>query len=471
MHLKTEFKNNNKPVFSVIGCLAVITVCLMIPGQARSQDQAGEQEDVEVPSYTMEESIDRALEENPRIRAAESEVSKAESAVGTSRSEYFPTLSLQSYTQSLNSVRAKGPTDEDYIDQQVNVAGIRLSQTLFEGFTVFNRHQRAVLQKELAEAEKSMAEKDMVLEIQERFLELLKAREDVESLKDSVNRLEVNLEAAKAFSERQMLPYSEVLQARVDLEDARQELSQAENKVETMRGELNIFLGFPPEQKVNYRGELARGEDFEFTMPECIDIAYQHRPEILIAKKSIKMAEKEKAVAEGGYSPRLSADADYYYRDKDYDEPGTSMGQTYDRDQTNTHWSVTLRLDWEFDLGGGQVYRNREAFHELERLRRQRKDTRNRVAAQVRTKYLNLREADGRIESTNEAVKAAREAYSRSEKRFRVNIGTISELLDAQARLSRAESNHHQAVADYMLSLAGLNRAMGKKDRSLGRGE
>lgn len=468
--LKTGFSGRQAGalVLGLLLCLAPAGTiwCQQSPSGGGESAESGGAE-----FYTMEESIERALEVNPRISAAESEVSRAEAKSGRMRGDYFPTLSAQSSVQSINSLDSEGPADEDYLDQWGSVSNLRLSQSLFEGFTVFNKHQKSVLGREVAEARKKQAEKDLVLEIQTRFLELLKAKEDVDSLRDSVDRLEVNLASAEAFHGRQMLSYSEVLQAEVDLADARQEMNQAEKQVEVLRGELNIFLGFAPARKIRYQGGLSRRGGIDMTMEQCLSRAREKRPEMRIAEKSIDMAEKEKEIAMGGLSPRLSADADYNYRHTDYDEPGESMGQTYDRDQTNSYWSVSLRLQWDFGLGGQQIYQHRETFHELERLRANRRDTLNTITSEVRSEFLSLREAAGRIVSTQKAVEAAGEAYRRSQKRFEVKIGTISELLDAQSRFSRAESNQNQAVADYLLSLARLNRAIGRDERKLVKGE
>ncbi len=454
----------------------MIWIILLAGLQAPNQVQAWESEEMQPGAvsgpdgsvYTLGESIKRALSVNPRIKAAEAAVRKAESAVGSQRGEFFPTFSAQSYVEDISSVHSTGPADEDYIDQQIDVVNLRFSQTLFDGLKIFNKYQKSILNKELARARRIKAERDLALDVQVRFLKLLKAREDVKSLKDAVERLKVGVSSAEAFFEKEMLPYSEVLQARVELADARQQLSQAENQAETLEGELNILLGFSAARGISYKGELERAAEPPGSMQECLDYAYEHRPQMLIAEKSIKMAEKEKAIALGDFSPRLSANADYYYRDDDYSDMATNIaGEPYDRDQSNTYWTVSLRLQWDFGLGGQQFYRSKEVLHEIERLRQKRLETKNQISSEVRTQFLNLREADGRIGSTRTAVEAAEEGYARAKKRSEVRMGTISELLDAQARLSRAEANYNRAIADYLLSLARLNHAMGRKDFQL----
>ncbi|MGM0452731.1 MAG: TolC family protein [Thermodesulfobacteriota bacterium] len=421
-------------------------------------------------SYTLSQSIERGLSDNPRIRSAESAVRRAESEIDQQRGNFFPSFSAQTYTQAISSIDADGPTDEDYVDQQIDVVNFRLSQTLFNGLTVFNQHQKAVLNKAVVKARKKRTEMRLVLDIQQLFLDLLKAKEDVKSLRDAVRRMEVNVESAESYYEEKMAPYTQVLQAKVELADIRQELSQAENQVETARVQLNILLGFPGYRDISYTGDLKQGQDFAKSLNECLDYAYQHRPEMRIGEKSIDMARKEKKISLGQFSPRLSADADYYYRDNDYDKPGTNMtGETYDRDQQNTYWTVSLRLQWEFGVGGQQFHQHRKASHEIQRLKQDLQATKNQINAEVRTHYMALQEAGGRIDTTQTAVESAREGYARAKKRSDVRMGTVSELLDAQARLSRAEANYNRAIGDYLSSLAKLYHAMGLKNHSLAR--
>ena len=422
-------------------------------------------------SFTLKESIERGLEVNPRIRAAKWELRKADSDIGRQRGDYFPSFSAQSRYQRLDSIDAKGPgeTDTDYMDQQIGTVNFRLSQPIFRGMTIYNAHQKAQLSKKRVMEWKSQVEKELILEIQLHFLELLKVRQDVESLKDAVDRLETGVSEAEAFHEKRMAPYTQVLQAYVDLANARQELSQAENKVETTRVQLNILLDFSAYRDIDYTGALKKREDFGEPLEGCLDYAYEYRPELRIAQKGIEMAEKDRKIARGRFYPRVDASVDYTLRDVDYDERNTNMfGQSVDRDQQNIYWSAAITLQWDFGLGGQQYYEYSKAAQEIELLKQNLRQAKNEITAEVRTHYMDMQEAEGRIESTRTALDHAREGFSMAENRMSVQMGTIGELLDAQARLSRAEANHNRAVGDYLSSLARLYRAMGIDSRSIG---
>ncbi|MDA8403358.1 MAG: TolC family protein, partial [Desulfobacteraceae bacterium] len=346
---------------------------------------------------------------------------------------------------------------------------LRVSQTLFQGLMIFNTYQKAIIAADLARAQKNQTEMDLILDIQTNFLKLLKASEDVRSLQSAVERLEINEKSVKAYYENQMTPYLSVLQSKVDLADAQEQLSQAKNLVETQKVTMNLLLGIPVETPVVYEGEPSlEASDVDIDLARCLDCAYQNRPEVEVAQKSIEMAEKELAIQRGRFSPKVSANYDYIIRNTDYKHPGyDGTGQPYNRDEENTYWMVALQLQWDFNLGGQQFYQQARAKHDMERLIHHRQEVKDQISAQIRTSFLKLQEAKSRIATSRTALDAAEESYARSKKWSQVQMGTIIDLLDIQAKLTRAEANRNIAMSDYRLSLANLYYAMGRRNDGL----
>ena len=432
--------------------------------------RVGERENSNTPmGYTLSACIKRTLRENPKIKAAEFEIKKAESEIGIQRGNFFPTFSLQTYAQQITSINSRGPEDDDYFDQDINVLNLRLSQTLFQGFTIFNSYQKSVLNKALVKAREKQVKMDLILEVQTHFLKLLKTQEDMRSFKAAVHRLEVNRKAVNSFYEKQMTPYVAVLQSEVELADARQLLSKAKNEVHTLNVMLNILLGFPPDIPINYVGQLSPGNyDFNMNLNVCTTCAHKNRPEMEISDIGLEMGKKELAIQTGQFSPKITANADYYIKNNWYDNQGINgIGQTYDLDQENTYWTAMIQLQWDFNLGGQQFYQRGKAVHEIARLRQNRKSTRDLITAQVQMHYTNLLETRGRIDFSQTALESAREGYKRAQKRYQVQVGTIYELMDIQTSLTRAEANCNQAVTDYQLGLANLYYAMGQQNFTL----
>lgn len=461
----------NKSHFALVLILGLV---FALPSSVLAENMdanLSEQENATVSTYNLKECIDRGLRVSHKVQATEQRIQKAESKRKAARGRYFPDLSASSSFQDLNSITAKGPTETDYIGQQITTLSARLSQTLFAGFTIFNSVQKARFKRKLAEARKKQTEMEMIQKIQSYFLELLKAKEEIASLEQTIERLKVNYQSAKAYLNVQMAPYLEVLQAKSDLANAKQKLSQAQNKRLSKRTQLSILLNFPPQKGVRYTGDLKQANlEFSKRLEKCMDYALNHRPRLNVAKKSLKTAKQEVDIAQGKFYPKIETNLSYYLYDDDYDEPGTSTNPftgkktTYDRDQKNTYWSASVKLQWKFNTGGREYYNYKSARSEVLRMDQRLKQTKNTVRTQVRIYYNSLKEAKSRIQSTQKALKTARESYHRARQRLENEMGTISEVLDSQARLRRAEANYNQALADYQLSLSKLYYAMGKRE-------
>lgn len=427
-------------------------------------------------TLTLAESVRYGLENNPRIQAAQHSIQKAASEIGVARSQFLPSMSMNLGYNDLNNISMHGPSagdyDDDYIDQVITTGSLQATQTLFAGLTIFNSYQKAKLGKELAKVKKNQEEMRLILDIQTHFLKYLKARGDVQSLRDTVKRLKVNVKAARSFYEHEMAPYVHVLQAEVDLADAQQKLSKAKNTVETEKVHLYTFLNLPVGKQTYFQGDL-KHLDYKFTkaIARCLQTAFDNRPEIKVGKKSLSMAEEEVDIALGQFSPKLQLSTNYNVRDTDYDNPatGTSLGRTYsyDRDEKYRYWSVALQLKWPFFEGGKKYYQYSKAKQEVARLHKRLLASKNQVRAQVRTNYMSMLNAADRIDSTKKAIQEAKESYHRSNKRYRTKMGSLQELLDSQIRLTRAEMNHNQALMDYQLSLARLFYAMGVRNYAL----
>lgn len=456
-------------IFKTVVRLMIIggITLLLLPGSESGQALADQA--VVSRQYDMAQAVERGLRVNPRLRVVEYALEGAAMDVKAARGDFLPRVTARAGRDYTRSVSSSGAIDSDYIDQHTDSAAMQISQPLFAGLTVLNAYHKAQLREDLVRVEKRHQQLKLVIEIQTAFLELLKAREDVRSLTDAAERLEMGLTSVRAFERNQMAPYVDVLKAEVDLSDALQNLSQARNRVQTQSIRLNTLLEFDPDEAISYLGEL---ENLRFHipwgLPECLALAYSQRGELLMEEKTLAMAEKELAIIKGRRLPTVNLDGAYTTRRRNYDEQMTDgYGRIQDRDSRSDYWTVGVNVQWRIFEGGRTHYTLRRAELEIARLQERIHDIRNTIGTEVRTHYIALQEARERITATRKATGEALENHNRSQVRFENQVATITELLDAQARMTRAEANHNQALADYQQALARLLNAMGEFNGAL----
>jgi outer membrane protein TolC len=85
------------------------------------------------------------------------------------------------------------------------------------------------------------------------------------------------------------------------------------------------------------------------------------------------------------------------------------------------------------------------------------------ISREVEQAQINVSEANERIQAAKTAVESALENFRLAQGRFDAGVGTILELTDAQLALTQTQNAETQALADYRIALARLQRAVGRR--------
>ena len=434
--------------FLSVKSLAVLSAMVVLFSAQPSQPLAQE-----VPSsLTMGQAVTRALQANPQMAAIRAQILGAEFGEKSSGAAFGPALSA-SYGMSYDDKPIAGG-DKDTWTLNINV-----SQPLFTGWRLLGTRQRAMLVREQAETRLSATELQLILTVQEQFLNLLKAREQVRSAQDSVARLRSQLQRAQAFYDVGLQPRVDVLSAEVELAQAEQELLSADNAVLTQIARLNTLLNLDLEALVDYIGELAY-LPYEPDLQDCLDRAFAHRPDILLSLKAEEIADKDSEITASAFYPQVKADLDYYRRGND---PGVSG----DGARPDPWWTASVGMQWQVFEWGRTRYAYEQARQNLVALRHETAKLRLDVSYDVKALHLKLREASARIAVARKALEEAREAFRNAQARYQAQVGTNTQVLDEQARLTRAEAGLTDALADYQLAMARLFAAMGQQNPDL----
>ncbi|MBF0302088.1 MAG: TolC family protein [Desulfamplus sp.] len=400
---------------------------------------------------SLNDCLKIGLESNPKLKSANFMVDSAQEDINAAKADFLPSVSAGANYNNIVSVDSSGREDLDYIDQQNTNYNIGVSQVLYAGKRLVNSRDRAIERRKMFLEEKAYTQAELIYQIKFVYFQLMKAKQDVQVGVDTVKRLEADVAAARAFYEKEMAPYAQVLQAEVDLADARQELSKINNTVDRKKSELFVLMNQPFNSDTTFSGTLDYyPKGFNMTSKQCLEQAVAHRPDLKSLSHQITMTEKDMKIAEGKYHPMLRLNAGYYDQDKDYDMSNSS-------DQRNTYWSAGVNLSWSLFDGGRGWYEKRRSQIDMKRIKEQVKDIKSRLEAGIVTALMSLSEAEGRIQATAESVKASKEYYDMENKRFQAGIATIASVLDAQVRVTRADGSYNQALLDYQLARAELD--------------
>ena len=293
-------------------------------------------------------------------------------------------------------------------------------------------------------------QKDLIaLAVKQSYYGLLLANRLVVVNAQAVDRADLNLRSAKGFFEVGTRPRFDVTRAEVDVANARVSLIRAQNAVSLSRIALNTGMGIA----VN-APDPDRGHPGLRAVPWSTGTRWSPRPSA--AARRTARPEYQVDAAEAILATELPQLLPRRHRERDLRRrPGGHSNEIY---------SYGVQLSWTHlrwrQQGGPATRRPRRCST---RAKANVRDTELTIWQQVEQAYVNLISAEEQIGAAQKAVESAQENFRLSQGRFDAGVGTIIELTDAQLALTQAQSTQAQALTDYRLAIAQLERNLGRR--------
>jgi len=397
-------------------------------------------------TLTLDECIAIALEAQPRIQATLSDYAAARYRVNQALSPLLPQLSgLVSTTQSQGiSATTLASTSRQLPD--TFLAQVSLSQLLFDFGKNLAATEAARKLAEVAVEDVELQRQLISLAVKEAYTNILFAGRLIRVQEQAVQRAELNLRSAKGFFEVGTRPKSDVARAEVDVANARVDLIRARNALRTARVALNTAMAIDVDTPTAVQDNLVF-EAVNLERGQLRGEALRSRPEYRQSKLRVSAAEATERQTFRDFFPDISGNGSY---------GGTQP-------QLNENWTLGLSLSWTLFDGGNRVARYHEAKANLEGARQRVKSTELDIIQNVEQAEIAVEEAQERIQAAQALVASAQENFRLAQGRFDAGVGTILELTDAQLALTQAQNTEAQALADYRIALARLDRAVGRR--------
>jgi len=410
---------------------------------------------------TLEQGIDIALEQNLGIKQAQEGIAIANAKTVESRAAFLPGLSMTYGYTRLDSeptmffpgMAPIGPS-EIVIGTRDNYAwGFDARQPLFAGGAIYYSYKASKTGQDVASLEKLAQVNDVIEQTKSSYYNVLKAERIRDAAKSYVEMLEAHMKTAQAFYDVKMAPLNDLLRAEVELASGQRSLLTAENNLKMAESQFNIVLRRGINEQVNIADNLAAVK-FGEELDACIERALDIRPEVRSARNRRIQSEDMLKVAKADYLPSVNALGHYERAGSDWDVNGSSV-------KDNSSWYVSAVATWNFWEWGrtkSRVDANKARLNQSDIAIAQIED---RVRLETKKAWLDLDDTSKQVEVAFKSIKRAEENYRVSAERYREHLGTGTEVLDAQALLTRARSDYASALGDNAIALARLEKAMG----------
>ena len=397
---------------------------------------------------TLAAALAKTAAANRTLKLAAYDEQIAEENIRLNRSGYLPRVDLQGgYTaqqapQSVTTPFGSFSTQ----DQDFAFVSLGINQTLYDFGRTGARYERAKANYDATRFAYRTQEQGLFLQTVISYFRILQFQKLLQAADDEVKQMTDHLSVAQNLFEQGVVTRNDLLQAEVRLSSSSQRRLDTANRLNNSWLFLNDLTGELPE----YRNVLLEETSFDLT---GLDIpandAVAMRTEIQAQKKLLEASESDVIETRSGYFPELFA----------------KLGLDYvqnSRVKEQVIMAATAGLKVNLFDGFATTSRFRQAVKNRSRTEERLRQLESDLALEYRTALNDAKVAKERISVTETSIKQGEENLRINRDRYQEQVGTATDVIDAQTLLSQIRTEHFQAIFDYEVALARVKRAKGE---------
>jgi len=403
-------------------------------------------------SLALDDCLRLALDRNYDILLATEALIQAEMDITQARSFLLPFLGAEgSYTRLDDALGENfGAQSFTFMKEDIYAGGIVLRQPLFSGGKLVASHKAAQYARDAKVPAKRNIEEEIVFQVTRAYWTAQVAEAFQKVAAEAVELLEAHEHDVAILVREGANPQIDLLRTRTELANARKHLNASDNALDLALSALKNLLVINLEEPLCLTDQLGQPPRPTGDLASFERLGINNRPEIAALRFQQEAGKHAMRASRAEYLPTIGLEGRYEYLQGDIRD--LSGGD---------HWTIGVGAQmplWNWDRTGAKV---RKAKSQLEQVNIQLEKLENRIRLEVRQTFLNLGTAEKNIEAATSALHTAREAYRLANAGYHAGVGTNTEVLDARTALTRAEANHLQALFEYNVAIAALERVSG----------
>lgn len=420
--------------------------------------QIGFSQQMQERIMTIQELADSLQANNIQLRLAKTAVDVADAKVGEVKINRLPDVGIDVSAFYLGDVSVYGT---DFTKLQTidipnfgNQFNVNVSQLLFAGGKINKSIEISELSKTLSENQLNDADQSIKLSATELYLNLYNLQNQKIILEKNKELATERTKNTKLFHEQDMITKNEVLRAQVLERQLEQSILQIENAITITNKNLTLLAGLdentlivPTIDNINHQ---VKAEDEVFYRK----IAFSKNPQLNASETQIDIAEKNLELTRTDRAPVLAAFAGY-----NANRPQTT-GTPMDL-YTNTY-QAGLSLSYNLET----LFKNpkKEAVDKIliAQAEEGKEAVRQQIEAQVNQAFNNYHQAVKQVEVSTVNQQAADENYRITELKYKNQLVTYIEIIDAANTKIQAELQLLDDQTNIILNYVKLLRVTGQ---------
>ena len=433
-----------------IRALVIVAAVMAVQGAAAAEEQ----------HLSLRESIALGLQNSPSLHSSEMKYSYADAKASEAAAGLYPTVKVQAGYQRLSDVPSftipipMAPISFPVVLNAYS-AKATVQQPLFTGGKLQSAADAASFSAEASRTDLAQDKAELIYSITAAYWNVYRAREMKQVTEENVRQMVSHLQDIESMQAQGMATLNDVLKVRVQLSNAKILDSDAENSIRMAVLSLDATLGIPLSTSIVLTSPLTPVSKELTPMQSLLTQAMENRPDLRSMEWRKRGAESGVAAARGGWLPQLYLTGNYYYS-----RPNSRIFPALD--EFKDTWDVGVSLQFDLWNNLSTVYQTDAARAQYVQAEDGIKALRDGITLEVTQTYLQVNQNRERIPLAQLAVQQSEENLRVAKEKFSVRLMANSELLDAEAAQLQARLQLTQAFVDYELSIARLEKAVGR---------
>lgn len=274
----------------------------------------------------------------------------------------------------------------------------------------------------------------LLLQADRLYMQLQLAYKSLEVLEKSKATAKANLKSIEDFYEEGLLVKSDVLSAKVRLNEVENALTKAENELVSISDYMYFMMNeegsmLTPENKL----EIQLSEESQET-------SLANRSDVVAMDLSVEAYQKMKKSAGMMYLPTLNAFGNVQYFDQDVFGTGAQ------------NFFVGATLNWNLFEGGSRIAKNQQMKAQLQQAKLEAEDYKANAEVELDKAKRNLIEAEQKMNRNALSLEQAQEAFDIRKNRFEEGLERTTDLLNAEVQLANQELMYNQSIFEFNLA-------------------
>ena len=445
----------------------------------------------QIQVMTIDDCVNYALEHNPNLKVSQERIEAAKSGIGQARSNYAPRFSVGYNLYHKNNKATQVVRASD------NAMGfnVGVSDTIWDFGKTTAKINMAKYDTKAAEFDHSFELLEIIYLVRTNYYKVLSALADLDIYEQNVRIQTLNHDRTKAMFDEGLKSKIDVVNAEVNLADAKIQLVEGQNLLLNSIIDLEDSMFYQEDKpfivtntesfgflKADYKKKMDSANNSKPPAPtmkknkdglvllssgiehndiiqdykinplklskqEAVDKALELRPDLQSDMMVVKVQEESLKAIKRQYAPSITA----------------NLTWSYNKDEHS--YSSPLQVGAGIDLGTvnpyGIHYQIKEGENMLNIAKHNVNIAKSSIYWEVQDNYINMRTMEREIPLMNTKVKATLENFELADGRYSVGLNNYVELQDALKTYNQAQLKFVESVLKYNIAREALLRSMG----------